>query len=44
MAGQIPRSETQHIQIFKIKKNRFYCEKWVVGYLSYTILDSYIWI
>jgi hypothetical protein len=43
-AAQIPRSETQDIQIFKIQKQLLYCEKWVVDYLNYTILDSYIWL
>jgi hypothetical protein len=41
-AGQIPRSETRDIWIFKIKRNQFYCEKWVVRYINYTILNSYI--
>jgi hypothetical protein len=41
-AGQIPRSETQDIQIFKIQRNRFYCEKWVVSSIDYTILSSCI--
>jgi hypothetical protein len=41
-AGQIPRSETKDIQIFKIQRNRLYREKWVVGDLNYTVLDSSI--
>jgi hypothetical protein len=42
-AAQIPRSETQDTLIFRIPKNWFCFEKWVVGYLNYTILESYIW-
>jgi hypothetical protein len=42
--SQIPRSETQYIQIFKIQRNLFYMyfENWVVSSLDYTILGSHI--
>jgi hypothetical protein len=42
-AGQIPRSETQD-KISKSNKKLFYCEKWVVIDLNYTIQGSYIYI
>jgi hypothetical protein len=45
-AGQIPHSETQDMYIFRVKEKRrkttFYCEKWEVGDLNYTILDCQI--
>jgi hypothetical protein len=41
--GQIPPLwDTGYLNFQNKNKNRFCCEKWVVGDLNYTKLDSYI--